>query len=91
MDERITQAEYDALSDSEKAQFKPVLGPIQYSHKLKRNLGCPCNSGKKYKKCCWFTRTVDNIKQLEELNAKIKEYGRQRREASSSIQSGEAR
>lgn len=52
----ISEEEYNKLSTDEKDEYRKVQRPIHMSHKLKRNLGCPCNSGLKYKKCCLFKK-----------------------------------
>lgn len=56
MADHITEEEYNKLSFADKQQYYQVQSPIQYTHKLKRNLGCPCNSGLKYKKCCLYKK-----------------------------------
>lgn len=39
------------LIEKEKEKLKPQ--PIKNSWKYGVNKPCPCNSGKKFKKCCW--------------------------------------
>lgn len=46
------------------------------SVKLKRNGLCPCNSGKKYKKCCWINSNVIDEETAEERAINLK--GRKR-------------
>ncbi len=34
---------------------RSLAGKLRIKHKnSKRNLPCPCGSGKKFKKCCWY-------------------------------------
>jgi hypothetical protein len=40
---------------TEQSQFVPAPVPAA-SRKIGRNAACPCNSGKKYKRCCGFKR-----------------------------------
>ncbi len=44
------------ISDLEK-MLNPV-GPVK-SNKINRNAPCPCGSGKKYKKCCGLSATLE--------------------------------
>lgn len=53
----------ELLELAAKGLFRKTKPITNYLKNIGRNEPCPCDSGKKYKKCCWLTEQL--LKPLE--------------------------